>query len=570
MTNYGLITPREYQLEALEAVSSSLQRGIKRQLICLPTGTGKTIIFALLTKEWNRRTLVLAHTEELIKQAVEKFRIVWPEVDIGIVKAELDEVDKSVVVASVQTACRNRRLQKLTEQNFGLMIIDEAHHAAAPSYEKVIKELGFLSDDSEKLLIGVTATPKRGDGVGLSSIFQEITFERSMSTMIRGGYLSYLIGKQIFTKIDISSIGLQHGDFVQSDLAKVVNIPSRNRLIVDNYKINAADRKKTLAFCVNIQHAKDLAEIFNISGISSSPIYGALDEEERSKILDDFSNGKYKVLTNCQLLTEGFDEPQIDCVIMGRPTASSALFTQMIGRGTRTFPTKNNCLVLDFTDNSSRHKICTSQNTLDGSVASLDHSGETLVNEISRIVDEDKIVDSRYVSAVRVMEEKIQNIDFFNTAAFAWTPVGSHWHLRLNDGIDVWVRKVINGYCTTVEQGDKIIQLSKIELPLDYALGVAEEWSRKRDNKLARRDAPWRSQPASQKQLEVLSRFGIKFNYGISKGQAAQLIDSKLNEPATAKQLYFLKKHGLMPKAGLSKAEASRIIVQTKACRLVA
>jgi ATP-dependent helicase IRC3 len=423
----NLIKPREYQLEALEAVTSNSAKRITRQLICLPTGTGKTVVFALLAKEINRRTLVIAHTEELIKQAVEKFKIVWPEVDIGIVKAEADEVDSHVVVASIQTICREKRLEKLKEQNFGLIIIDEAHHAGAPSYENTIRELGFLDDNPEKLLVGVTATAKRGDGIGLSSIFQEIVFERSINTMIRAGYLSPLVGKQVFTKIDLTGVSFQNGDFMQAELAKVVNTPSRNQLIVDNYKLNAANRKKALAFCVDVQHAKDLATTFERSGVNAYAVYGAMDKQERKKLLSAFSNGSFSVLTNCQILTEGFDEPSIDCVILGRPTASSSLFTQMIGRGTRTFPTKRDCLVLDFTDNATRHNLCTSNNTLKGAVTSLDHFGEAIVEEMSEVMPQDKIIDSKSFYAIRVMEEKIEKIEFFDKTAFAWTPIGSDW-----------------------------------------------------------------------------------------------------------------------------------------------
>ena len=218
------ILPREYQIEALEAVASARTRGITRQLISLPTGCGKTVVFALLAKEFNGKTLVIAHTEELISQAVAKLKTVWPEVDIGVVKAKSDEVDAQVVVASIQTISRDRRLQRLKDQNFELLIIDEAHHAAATSYMKVVKELGFFNDDNNKLLVGVTATPKRGDGVGLKSIFQEITFDRSMSTMIRAGYLSPLHGKQVFTEIELHNVGTRNGDFLSSELAKIINI----------------------------------------------------------------------------------------------------------------------------------------------------------------------------------------------------------------------------------------------------------------------------------------------------------------------------------------------------------
>jgi len=567
MVTNNLISPREYQLEALEVVTANSMKGITRQLICLPTGTGKTVVFALLAKELNRRTLVIAHTEELIEQAVEKFKIVWPGVNVGVVKAESDEINSHVVVASIQTICREKRLERLKQQGFGLMIIDEAHHATAPSYEKVIWELGFIEDNPEKLLVGVTATPKRGDGIGLNAIFQAITFERSISTMIRAGYLSPLVGKQIYTKIDLTSVGFQNGDFMQDELAKVINTVSRNQLIVDNYKLNALERKKALVFCVNVQHAKDLSMAFNLSGISSSPVYGAMEEEGRKKILSDFSDGKYQVLTNCQLLVEGYDEPKIDCIIMGRPTASTTLFTQMIGRGIRTFPTKQDCLVLDFTDNATRHNLCTCLNSLDGAVTALACAEEEIESEERESPSQRKIVDSNGFSAVRVLEEKIENIEFFEKTTFAWIPVGGDWHLKLTGTVDVWVKKSKDGYQVSAQKLSEVISLSNRPLPLNYALGVAEEWIRKQTTKngWARKDAVWRGEPATPKQIDSMSRLGITFDHGISKGQASQLLDSKINAPATEKQLYWLRKHGL-PHQGLSKIEASKVIAQKKAC----
>lgn len=560
-----MITPREYQIEALEAVDTHRKLGVQRQLISLPTGCGKTVVFALLAKELNVRTLVIAHTEELIAQAVSKFKVIWPEVDIGIVKAESDEVSAQVVVASVQTAARDKRLQKLKDQSFSLLIIDEAHHAAAPSYSNIVNELGFFTDP-EKLLVGVTATPKRGDGIGLKTVFQEIVFERSINTMIRAGYLSPLVGKQVFTKVELKHVGVRNGDFISSELSRIINTPERNQLIVDNYKQYAAQRKKSLAFCVDVQHAKDLAEAFSQHGIPAMAVYGAMSNEERTSALSSFSNGKYSVLTNCQLLTEGFDEPSIDCVIMGRPTQSTALFTQMIGRGTRTFPLKRDCLVLDFTDNASKHNLCTYKNTLDGAVASL--FGQESKEEADGCLEpnDSEIRDLKASTAVKVLEDRIEDIEFFDSAHFAWNPVGDSWHLRLSADRDVWVRKSKDGFLVVAQSTGEVISLSNRPLPLDYALGVAEDWARKQTNKSgwARKDAEWRTEPATRKQIETLSRLGFVFDSSISKGQASQLLDSKFNEPATMKQMGWLRLHGVSLKHPITKFEARKMIANMK------
>lgn len=556
-----LISPREYQSEALEAVSEHRNNGITRQLISLPTGCGKTVVFALLAKEINVRTLVLAHTEELITQAVSKFKVVWPEVDIGIVKAESDEVEAQVVVASIQTASKPKRLAKLKEQGFGLMIIDEAHHATASSYAPVIEELGFLQDQTEKLLVGVTATPKRGDGIGLGSVFQEIVFERSMSTMIRSGYLSPLVGKQVFTTVELSKVGMSKGDFIASELSRVVNTPERNQLIVDNYIEHALNRQKALAFCVDVQHAKELAYAFQERGIEAQAVYGAMTDDERSEAIQGFSKGQYKILTNCQLLTEGFDEPSIDCVIMGRPTQSSALFTQMIGRGTRIFPLKNNCLVLDFTDNATKHSLCTYRNTLDGAVLPLyDHE---LTPDEERLKDVIADANTR-CDAIKILEERVEEISFFENVHFAWNPVGDAWHLILGADKEVWVKPVVNGFLIEAHQESDCLSLSKRPLPLNYALGVAEDWARKQTtkNSWAKKDAAWRMEPATQKQKEALMRYGIMFDMEISKGQASQLLDSRFNEPATVKQIYWLRAHGVSVTHSITKLEARKMIAE--------
>lgn len=559
-----LILPREYQSEALEAVSEYRANGITRQLISLPTGCGKTVVFALLAKEINVKTLVIAHTEELIKQAVSKFRVVWPEVDIGIVKAESDDTDAQVVVASIQTASKPKRLAKLKEQGFGLMIVDEAHHATAASYATVIEELGFLQDQTDKLLVGVTATPKRSDGVGLGVIFQEIVFERSMHTMIRSGYLSPLVGKQVFTKVELARVGMSKGDFIASELSKVVNTPERNRLIVDNYTEYALDRTKALAFCVDVQHAKDLAAAFQEKGISAEAVYGAMSDEERANVLEGFVKGDYSVLTNCQLLTEGFDEPSIDCVIMGRPTQSTSLFTQMIGRGTRTFPLKQNCLVLDFTDNATKHKLCTYKNTLEGAVASLFEGDSIKEPKECNESLEGETGDSRAYDAVKILEERIEEISFFDSVHFAWNPVGESWHLILAANREVWVVPFEDGFYVKAYKDKEMHLLSKRVLPLNYALGVAEDWARKQTTKSAwaRKDAAWRAEPATQKQKETLTRCGISFSEDISKGQASQILDGRFNEPATIKQVYWLRANGVNIPHSITKVEARKLIAQ--------
>ena len=559
-----MIEPRPYQLEAIDASLDRRAVGITRQLICLPTGTGKTVLFALLAKQLNVKTFILAHREELLTQASDKIKMIWPEADIGIFKADVDESNSQIVVASIQTACRDKRLERLKQHEFGLLIVDECHHAAADSYMKVIKELGFCNDNPNKLLLGVTATIKRGDGMGLSSVFQEIVFERSISTMIRAGYLVNLVGKSIITKTSLDGVGVREGDYIASELSKVVNTPSRNQLIIDNFKLFASDRKKTIVFCADVEHACCFADTIKKEGITAKAIYGAMETDERKQVLADFACGKIQVLTNCMILTEGFDQPDIDCVIMARPTKSKSLYIQMIGRGTRTFPMKKDCLILDFFDNSSRNDLANYKNCLDGIVGPL--NGVDLDKRLEECLEssKDEKDENRGISDIRLYQEKIQDIEFFEKAHFAWTPVGDSWHLQLSINRDVWVRQVKGGFLVVGNNDGQTCNLSIRPLPLDYALGVAEDWGRQFSTKngWAKKDAPWRQLPATQKQIEAMGKMGIQFDYGISKGDACQLLAVKFNEPATSKQLYWLRKHGVNFDCRLSKMEAKTLIAK--------
>lgn len=561
-----MLEPRPYQTECLESILDRRANGITRQLVSLPTGCGKTVVFAMAAKELQSRTLVIAHSEELITQAKKKFEVIWPDAPIGIVKAGSNQVDGQVVLASIQTAHRDARLRELIRQDFRLCVVDEAHHATAPSYRKLLQELGFMSGNCDKLLLGVTATPKRGDGIGLASVFEEIIFERSIETMIRAGYLSPLIGKRIVTKTDLKGVGIAQGDFIAAQLSRAINTTSRNQLIVDNFLEIAQGRKKAIAFCADVKHAQDLAEAFNRRGIKAATIFGAMDKEARKQVLQDFSDGKFQVLTNCAVLTEGFDEGAIDLVFLARPTASCTLFTQMIGRGTRLFPTKSDCLILDFCDNCTRHDLCTFKNTLGDAVTPL--FDQERDGELEPVDESDKcgIDEIRGANEVGCRLDRIQNIEFFDSSKFAWNQVGDSWHLVLSQDRHIWLRKVGDGYLIVAHSNGEVIKLSNRPLPLDYSLGIAEDWSRKQTTKnaWARKDAPWRAQPATQKQLDALAKGGVKFDHGITKGEAFEILDSRMSEPATSKQLFFLKVNHIPITPGLTKIEAGKLIAQAK------
>lgn len=263
---------REYQKECLDVVLREHASGKNRQLIILPTGSGKTIVMAAIAKRFNNKTLLLAHREELINQAVEKFKLFWPDVDIGVCMADRDDIDNQIVIGSVQSCSRSKRLERLKEKGFDLLMIDEAHHSASDSYQSVINTLGF-DGGSKKILLGVTATPQRSDKLELGETFTHVTFSRSISTMIKGGYLSPIVGRKILTNFSFEKINSSNGDFAINDLSEAVNTNERNAFIVSKFMEYAPERKG-IAFCCDVQHCKDLSDAFKAEGIEAASVWG--------------------------------------------------------------------------------------------------------------------------------------------------------------------------------------------------------------------------------------------------------------------------------------------------------
>lgn len=279
---------REYQKECLDTIINESVAGIKKQFVSLPTGSGKTILVSAVAKEIDKKTLILAHREELINQTSDKLKLFWPDAKVGICKAERNEIHQQIVIGSVQTCSRPQRLERLKEQGFGLLMIDEAHHSVSNSYQSIINEQGFLSGSNE-FLIGVTATPMRSDKQGLGNIFEKITFSRSIGTMIKAGYLSPVIGRRFLTNFNLERIKTRNGDFALEDLSEALNTEERNQLIVDKFKEYTIDRKG-IAFCVEVQHCKDLAEAFRKAGINAEAVYGEMPADERKSLLESLKN----------------------------------------------------------------------------------------------------------------------------------------------------------------------------------------------------------------------------------------------------------------------------------------
>jgi len=344
-----------HQARARDAVHAAIAAGRTSGLVVLPTGAGKTVLFLTLTRDLGRPALVLVHRDELIKQTVRSAARAWPEAAVGVVQAERDEWagGQQLVVASVQSL-HARRLERMPPGRFGLVVIDEAHHTPAASYCAVIDR---FSD--RHFLLGVTATPDRLDGVGLARWYgDEPLFSYPIRQAVEDGVLARPRQLQVLTNVSLDGVAAAAGgrDLSEPQLARAVNTPGRNAAIAEAYRLHASARRG-IAFCVDVQHATDLSATLNDAGVRSAAVTGKLPAEERAALLDGFAEADLQVVTSCLVLTEGFDDPAVDCVVMARPTASRSLYVQCVGRGLRAHPGKGDCLVLDVTDNCRRHKL---------------------------------------------------------------------------------------------------------------------------------------------------------------------------------------------------------------------
>lgn len=380
ISGYGL---RPYQREAAQAVIAAYQAGRRRVLVQMATGLGKTILFAHLARAMVRRggrVLVIAHREELIEQAAAKLLSVDPDLDVGIVKAKRDEHDHAIVVASIQTIARIGRLRRLGQ--FDFIIVDEAHHAVARTYRGVLEYLGVYDDRDEVYLLGVTATPGRGDRVGLEAVFQQIVYRMSILDGIRGEYLVDIRAKAIVLATTFDQVHSRHGDLAEGELGRELLAADAPEHVLAAYQEHAGSRR-TIVFTPTVAVASAMAATFCAAGIPAAMVSGATPPDERAEILAGLAAGTIRVVANCNVLVEGFDCPDVACVIVARPTKSRLLYAQMIGRGTRPAEGKDDLLVLDVTGRPGRHDLVTAASLFGVSAELLDTVRLTRVIEIA-------------------------------------------------------------------------------------------------------------------------------------------------------------------------------------------
>ena len=346
-----MVQLRKYQEEAKSAILAEWDRGVDKTLLVLPTGTGKTIIFSKLIEERvaeGDRVLVLAHRGELLDQAADKL-LLSTGLRCAVEKAQDTSLDSwyRVVVGSVQTLMREKRLEQFMPDHFGAIIVDEAHHAISDSYQRVLQYF-----DKAKVL-GVTATPDRGDLRDLGTYFDSLAYEYTLPQAIRDGYLSPIKALTIPLKIDITGVKQSAGDYSAGELGTALD-PYLEAIADEMVKV-CMDRK-TIVFLPLIKTSQKFRDILESRGFRAAEVNG--DSQDRAQILQDFADNKYNVLCNSMLLTEGYDQPDVDCIVMLRPTKIRSLYAQCVGRGTRIHPGKDHLLLPDFLWMTSRHDLC--------------------------------------------------------------------------------------------------------------------------------------------------------------------------------------------------------------------
>jgi ATP-dependent helicase IRC3 len=533
--------------------------------------------------------LIVAHREELLDQSLEKVQKANPQLMCSVEQGDrFSNSYSDVVIASIQTLAARKfhRLQRLLQRhNFRIVVVDEAHHAAASTYRTALVHLGFLPpadasgadeiesasfDDvdlmtkalngwdavapKDRLLVGVTATPNRSDGIGLGAVFQSIAYSYDLKAAIDDGWLVPITPWCIETTENLDNVKLTHGDFNQKQLAEAVNTERRNRLAFDAWKMYAGDRS-TLVFTVDVQHAHDMAREFRGQGIRAKAISGETDKEERRQTLRDYQSGEVQVITNCMVLTEGTDLPRTSCILHAKPTKSSTLYEQMTGRGLRLFDGKKDCVIIDVVDVARRHSLQTAP-VLYGLPPSLNTKGDTL----TKMSDDWDALKEKYpgFDAGAQLDRKRHSIQELldrastfsvwtvpDLGAFGagrimnWIKVGEadyRVQYPFQDGTEILAvsRDMLGKFdvSVTYRDGDRRTSNQRtIAAGVDSATaaaGLAEAYVQQQRPtvlKLKAPDAPWRAKPASEKQVALLQKLRVPIKWPMNAGQASDQID---------------------------------------------
>ena len=507
---------RPYQEQSREAVEREWEEGRKRTLLVLPTGTGKTVVFSKIVEDQVKlgdRCLILAHRGELLEQASDKL-LKATGLKTATEKAEQTSLgtQAKVVVGSVQTLQRQKRLSKFEPEHFSTIVVDEAHHCISEGYQKV---LGHFPNAK---VLGVTATPDRGDMKNLGEYFESMAYEYSLNDAIREGYLSPIKALTIPLKVDLSEVKQQAGDFSTSDLDTALD-PYLEQIADEMVKYCAS--RKTVVFLPLVKTSQKFRDILNEKGLKAAEVNGA--SADREEVLKDFEEGKYNVLCNSMLLTEGWDCPSVDCVVVLRPTKVRGLYSQMVGRGTRLAPGKKELLLLDFLWHAERMELCHPANLICKNAETAKKMTENLENAAGQAVD------------IEDAEEQAEK--------------------------DV-VRERENALAEKLEACKK--RKRKLVDPLQFEMSIQAE-----DLSSYVPTFGWEMGPPTQKQKAALERLGILPDEIENAGKAKLILD-RLHKRAvtgltTPKQIRCLEKYGFRHVGNWQFKEASDMITRIAA-----
>ncbi len=507
MHNYEL---RPYQTEARDAVLSEWEKGHKRTLLVLPTGTGKTVVFASIAKEQvkrGHRVLVMAHRGELLSQAADKLKST-SGLDSVLEKAESTSLGSSVpvTVGSVQSLCQEKRLDRFPQEYFQDIIVDEAHHALSDSYRRVLEHFPNAN------VLGVTATPDRGDMKNLGTVFETKAYEYTMPEAIRDGYLCPIKAQMIPLELDIKSVGISNGDYSAGEVGSALE-PYLEQIAAE--MTHYCKGHKTVVFLPLIATSQKFCHMLNNVGLHAAEVNG--ESSDREQILTDFEQGKYDVLCNSMLLTEGWDCPSVDCVVILRPTRVRSLYQQMVGRGMRLSRGKDHLLLLDFLWMTARHDLCRPS-----AIISKDEKITQKMNESLMETDEE-------VDIIEAEEQAERDVLAEREAALA----------RELEEMRSRKRKLVD--------------------PLQYALSIAAEDLTNYTPTFA-----WEMAPPSEKQLAFLEKRGIFSDSIENSGFASLLIDRLKRRQdmglATPKQIRCLERYGFRQVGTWQFDDANRLI----------
>jgi superfamily II DNA or RNA helicase len=547
---------RPYQRRALDNVATAEREGVRRPLIVHPTGTGKTVTFThgIAERAERGRSAVLVHREELAEQTRKKIQMVAPELSVGTVKAELNELDADVVVVSVPTVARTARLAQLVESGrrspFGTLWVDEAHHAPAPSWTRALTDLGSFNPYGP-LTVGFTATPERDNKT--LGVWEKVVDFMSIREAIygdprkkeEGGYLVPILPAVVVeTSVDLDKVGRSRGgDYSDGGLGAALEESGAIAQMADAVKENAPDRKG-VAFLPTVRTSQLLAEALRARGIAAEHLDGATPADERRAILRRLKTGETQWVCNCAVLTEGFDEPSISCVLIGRPTKFHGLYVQMVGRGTRLFPGKKDLMVIDIVGASERHELIGLVDLgldIDDPRKPKDPGEEPEAQACPSCGVPCEFAEHRCVLCHRYLPAEIalsggtrhencksggaKKVDVFGSSRLRWLPVEDGFCLGAGKEVVVMVPVGIDTWKLAAYEGGKLTVLQD-ELPADWAMGIGEDRA-KAFTKLVERQARWLRAPVTEAQLQRLVREGLPSKHiprVKTKGEAADLI----------------------------------------------